>query len=101
LIDEKFENEHEKFLESINGHINEQYKYLEAVLNHHHQKIQSCINDFLMSGTEKDKALTYMRLQKMHLKLMCQIHPEDVLERIRRVKKNQIHFALDECLEIC
>jgi hypothetical protein len=54
-----------------------------------------------MSGSEKDKALTYMRLQKMHLRLMCQIHPEDVLERIGRVKKNQIHFALDECLEIC
>lgn len=24
-----------------------------------------------------------------------------VIERVRRIKKNEIHFALDDCLEIC
>lgn len=54
-----------------------------------------------MHGQEKDKAQTYMNLQKLHLRLLCQHYPSKVLDRIRRIKKNEIHFSLDDCLEIC
>ena len=42
-----------------------------------------------------------MKLQSMHLRLLCKHYPEKVLSRVRRTKKNEIHFELDECLEIC
>jgi hypothetical protein len=62
LLDDMFANEQEKFVESINGNIEEQYMYLEAFLKTQHDKIQSCIESYLMSGTDKEKALTFMKL---------------------------------------
>lgn len=43
LVNDKFENQHEKFIESINGSIDEQYKYLDVMLSASHSEIQSCI----------------------------------------------------------
>ena len=37
----------------------------------------------------------------MHLRLLCKHYPDRVLDRVRRIKKNEIHFALDDCLGIC
>lgn len=54
-----------------------------------------------MQGNDKEKALTYLNLQNMHLRLLCQNYPEKVLERARRIKKNEIHFSVDDCLQIC
>jgi hypothetical protein len=54
-----------------------------------------------MSGGNKEKAMAFMKLQNMHLRLLCQNHPEKVLDRIKRIKKNEVHFALIDCLEIC
>lgn len=103
LIDEKFNHEHEKFVQSLitSGSTEQQFKYLETMLSTHHQKIQSCIEEYLMQGNDKEKALTYMNLQNMHLRLLCQNYPGKVLERVRRIKKNEIHFSVDDCLEIC
>lgn len=101
LIDDMFANEQEKFVESINGHIEEQFMYLDYLLSVQHDKIQSCIESYLMSGTDKEKALTFMKLQSLHLRLMCQNFPKQVLDRVKRIKKNEIKFKLDECLEIC
>jgi len=71
------------------------------MLSTHHDQIQNCIEGYLISGAERDTALTYMKLQKMHLRLLCQHYPDKVLERVRRIKKNEVHFALDDCLAIC
>lgn len=103
LIDEKFNHEHEKFVQSLitSGSTEQQFKYLETMLSTHHQKIQSCIEEYLMQGNDKEKALTYMNLQNMHLRLLCQNYPNKVLGRVRRIKKNEIHFSVDDCLEIC
>jgi hypothetical protein len=103
LIDEKFNHEHEKFVQSLiqQGSTEQQFKYLETMLTAHHQQIQSCIEDYLMQGNEKEKALTYMSLQNMHLRLLCQHYPERALERVRRIKKNEVHVNVDDCLEIC
>lgn len=101
LVNDKFEDQHERFIESINGHNEEQYKYLDAMLKANHKEIQSTIQEYLMLGANKDKATTFMRLQNLHLRLLCQNYPSKVLERVRRVMKNEIHFALDDCLEIC
>jgi hypothetical protein len=54
-----------------------------------------------MSGADKERATTFMRLQNLHLRLLCQNYPSQVLERVRKIKKNEIHFALDVCFEIC
>ena len=40
LVNESFTlEEQKKFIESINGHIKEQYEYLEALLSTNHDKI--------------------------------------------------------------
>jgi len=41
LIDEKFNHEHEKFVQSLiqNGSTDQQFKYLETMLSTHHAKI--------------------------------------------------------------
>jgi len=88
LIDDKFDNEHEKFILSIEDFANEQFKYLETMLNARHQMIQNCIEEYLMSGAEKDRAKAYMRLQNKHLRLLCQLQPKKVLDHVRRIKKN-------------
>lgn len=62
LVDEKFENEHVKFIESISDHSEEQFKYLEAMLQSQHKKIQACIQEYLMSGAGKEEAQVYMKL---------------------------------------
>ena len=49
----------------------------------------------------REKALTYMKLQNQHFRLLCENYPQRVLERVRKIKKNEVHFALDDCLEIC
>lgn len=36
VLDEHFENQHGEFIESINGHPKEQFKYLDAMLTAHH-----------------------------------------------------------------
>jgi hypothetical protein len=96
-----FAAEQEKFVESINGHNEEQYIYLDTFLRMQHAKIQSCIESYLMSNTDMVKALFYMKLQSLHLRLMCQNYPGQVLERVKRITKGEIKFALDKCLEIC
>jgi hypothetical protein len=62
LINEMFINEQDKFVESINGHIEEQYMYLDTLLRVQHDKIQSCIESYLMSNTDAEKALTFMKM---------------------------------------
>lgn len=64
LIDEKFNHEHERFVQSLikQGSTEQQFKYLETMLTAHHTQIQGCIQDYLTSGVEKEKALTYMSL---------------------------------------
>jgi len=42
-----------------------------------------------------------MKLQNMHLRLLCENYPLKVLERVRKIKKNEVHFALEDCLDIC
>jgi len=42
-----------------------------------------------------------MQLQNQHLRLLCKNYPHKVLDRVRKIKRNEIHFALDDCLEIC
>jgi hypothetical protein len=37
----------------------------------------------------------------MHLKLLCQDYPTKVLERVRQIKKNEVHIPLEKCLSIC
>lgn len=54
-----------------------------------------------MSGTDKEKAQSYMALQNQHLRLLCQISPEKVLDRVKKIKNNKIHFPLEDCLQIC
>ena len=71
------------------------------MLSTHHVKIQSCIEDYLNIGHNKDKAMEYMNLQNMHFKLLCQNYPSKVLERVRRIKKNEVHFTIEDCFEIC
>jgi len=83
------------------GSHEQQYKYLETMLTTHHEKIQSCIENYLMHSQEKEKAVTYMNLQNMHLRLLCQEYPMKVLDRVRRIKKNEVHFVMDDCLSIC
>lgn len=81
LIDEKFNHEHEKFVKSLieTGSTEQQFKYLETMLSTHHQKIQTCVEEYLVRNVDKEKALTYMNLQNMHLKLLCQNYPNRVL----------------------
>ena len=43
----------------------------------------------------------YMRLQTLHLKLLCKNKPHRVLNHIKRIKKNEVHFALEDCYQIC
>lgn len=64
-------------------------------------RIQNCIKDYCMSGTDKEKAQSYMALQNQHLRLLCQISPEKVLDRVKKIKNNKIHFPLEDCLQIC
>lgn len=73
LIDEKFNHEHEKFVQSLiqQGSTEQQFKYLETMLTAHHKQIQSCIEDYLTQGNQKEKAETYMNMQNMHLHLLC------------------------------
>ena len=71
------------------------------MLNTHHPKIQSCIEEYLMSNTQKEKATAYMQLQNQHLRLLCKHYPARVLDRVRKIKRNEIHLALDDCLDIC
>lgn len=103
LIDEKFNHDHEKFVQSLiqQGSTEQQFKYLETMLSTHHQQIQNCIEDYLTQGNQREKALTYMNLQNMHLHLLCQHYPDRVLERVRQIKKNEVHANIDDCLEIC
>lgn len=37
----------------------------------------------------------------MHLRLLCEHHPEKVLDRVRRIKKNEVHLTMEDCLDIC
>ena len=55
LIDEKFNNEHEKFLVSlIKKKASEaQLKYLDTMLLENHSKIQACIEEFVKQNTNK------------------------------------------------
>jgi hypothetical protein len=62
LITEQFPSKLQEFVDSINGHIEEQYLYLDTFLKVQHVKIQSCIESYLMSNTDIDKAMTYMKL---------------------------------------
>jgi predicted Abi (CAAX) family protease len=71
----------------------------------HHDKIQSLIEKHLMSALENkadsDKAEQYMKLQKLHFRLLCQVRPSGVIDRVRQIKRNEIKLAPVDCLDIC
>lgn len=62
LIDDKFEDMLEKYVDVLNGHNEEQYMFIDALLEMHNDKIQNIIEAYLMLGSDKDKANLYMKL---------------------------------------
>ena len=105
LIDEFFPHQQQKILENTKDHPEEQFKYLDTMFKHHHDKIQSLIEKHLMSALEtaddRAKAEEYMSLQKLHFRLLCQMSPQGVIDRVRQIKRNEVKLAPVDCLEIC
>lgn len=75
------------------------------MFTHHHDKIQSLIEKHLMSALESPedsaKAEEYMSLQKLHFRLLCQVSPAGVIDRVRQIKRNEVKLAPVDCLDIC
>jgi hypothetical protein len=55
----------------------------------------------LLSGEGREIAQSYMSMQQMHFRLLCIHYPNQVLDRVKQIKKNEVHFALEQCLEVC
>lgn len=55
----------------------------------------------LENKTDSDRAEQYMKLQKLHFRLLCQVRPSGVIDRVRQIKRNEIKLAPVDCLDIC
>lgn len=75
------------------------------MFTHDHDKIQSLVEKHLMSALERPedsaKAEEYMNLQKLHFRLLCQVSPAGVIDRVRQIKRNEVKLAPVDCLDIC
>ena len=60
LIDDKFKDKLQEYMESLNSHSEEQFLFLDALLSMHNEMIQALIEEYFMLGSEKEKANMYM-----------------------------------------
>ena len=110
MVDRWFANEHTRFIESLGegsaeANLDSQYLYLDSMFERNSGQINELINmnlhSALKSVADKEKAEEYMKMQKIHFKLMCQYNPSGVLDAVRQVKKGKLLMSPAECLELC
>ena len=110
MVDLWFGNEHTRFIESLaaSGTVADadaQFLYLDSMFEKHADAINELINMNLHSAlkqrSDKQKAEEYMKMQKIHFKLLCKRNPGGVLERVKLVKKGKLFMSPAECLELC
>lgn len=109
MVDRWFGNEHTRFIESLgegeDANLDAQFLYLDSMFERNSEQINELINMNLHSALkkveDKEKAEEYMKMQKIHFRLLCKKNPAGVLDKVRLVKKGKLLMSPAECLELC
>ena len=72
LIDEKFSGTHKEMLDQLKGDPQEQFLYLEKLLEVQELQIQETIKNYGLLSSNPQEAKRYIDFLKLHLRLCCQ-----------------------------
>lgn len=71
LVDQKFNGIHKEVIDQLSRHPQEQFIYLETLLNVKQEIIQNTIKEYSLHLANPVEAKKYLDLLKLHLKLCC------------------------------
>ena len=72
-------------LDTLSGHKNLQFRFLDAYISRNKKQIEETIKDYSMQNQRPDEAKRYFKMLNLHLRLCCELYPAKVIDIVEEI----------------
>lgn len=103
LADALYFGDHANFVSRLNDYPQEQYLYISKLIELKFEEIKDTVKNYTLNSatsTSASKSKQWLKILRTHLKLACQLAPDEVVKIVEKTIKENF-YPLEECLKTC